>query len=809
MRSDPVLVRVAAVLAAIAVSLPCQQFAVDVDPVGQALAPVDVDRDGLPDLLTHDYDTGLRLYRNRGQGRYEPALVLPVADPSRAVGAADFDGDGDVDLVVLEAPPLGVTTLRVWLLRQTSLVFAPVQIGTVAASAAAYALPVDLDGDGDVDLVAGAVASPVNSHRVFVNNGSGAFADATATWFAGLTIGASPLPTVVDVDGDSRPDLLYSNNVTAIVRNTGSAFVDETATRFAIPVGLRALVVGDVDGDGDDDLVNAVIGAAPALLLNQNGVFTPAPAGTFPALPGTVPRLIDLEGDGDLDLVVLDTPSQPLAIAQNDGTGSFAVAPSQGPFGPATQAFPMFVLDQDGDGDDDLMLEDNDQNLAIDGGVLLVNDGTGRLAPRRSSYGSFEHRGVAADVDGDGDGDLLSTSSTVPEQFRYDQSDRWAAVATNAGAQAKHPGQYGDIDGDGDIDLVNTAVWLNDGTGNFTLDPMSGFGVPLSMSRVLVDIDLDGDLDIVSFRGLPLAPNNMIEIFTNTIVAGAARFTLSQSFTTNYWGELTAEDADGDPWPDLVVAGTTLLNGAGVWRNTGVALTYQVLPAPMRPSRMQFAELSPGGGAPWLVVSGLADGVKVYSQSAGFFLDITAAVLPPGARGPVEIADYDEDGDLDLVGVDLLENDGSGLFSLVPDALPGAPDSLADVDGDGDLDVLLRGGVIWNRERHLRLPLPPHTGRNLRVELGSRPGRAQGDLALLGIAFSSRSVGLPGPLGLLFVDAPLATRFVVFQGAGGLAELDLPVPNQAAFVGVELHFQALHRTPRGLGFGNLAVGTVE
>lgn len=119
-------------------------------------------------------------------------------------------------------------------------------------------------------------------------------------------------------------------------------------------------------------------------------------------------------------------------------------------------------------------------------------------------------------------------------------------------------------------------------------------------------------------------------------------------------------------------------------------------------------------------------------------------------------------------------------------------------------------GVWWNHERQVSLPLPPHTGRTLRVEVWSRPGRATAqDVALLGIGAARRAPPLLGPFGALHVDALGALVPVAIAPDRGVAELDLPVPNVPALRGADLFFQALHSTPLGLHFSNLAIGRIE
>ena len=197
----------------------------------------------------------------------------------------------------------------------------------------------------------------------------------------------------------------------------------------------------------------------------------------------------------------------------------------------------------------------------------------------------------------------------------------------------------------------------------------------------------------------------------------------------------------------------------------------------------------------------------VHSQQ---FLD-TRDLLFGGYAPPVDI---DGDGRPDAIAalnsLDLLRNDGAGGFRVETLGLfPAADQLLADVDGDRYPDLLAEGYVLWNREHHVALPRPARIGQNLRVDVSARPGRASGELAVLGLSLARLPHSVFGPLGTLHLARIDAAQFVAIPNGTGLAELDLPVPNAPALVGIAVHFQALQAGSFGLALTNLASTTIE
>ncbi|MCA8949193.1 MAG: VCBS repeat-containing protein, partial [Planctomycetes bacterium] len=246
---------------------------------------------------------------------------------------------------------------------------------------------------------------------------------------------------------------------TRIFLNDGTGhFSDGTAGRVPPTTGNHwRTAVGDVDGDGDPDLVYTTIYEDQLFLNDGTGFFADASAARLPRVLGATLDLavVDIDGDGDLDLASAEIGQQNRLLL-NDGAGFYANATPERLETPLVGA-PALAL-----GDLDLIAAGGDYGEAVEYDTLLLNDGRGNFLP--APAGSFppaldDSRAVAVgDVDGDGDLDIVL--GNLHEQTRLLLNDGVAnftdATATQL-PQAAYPTTslaLGDVDGDGDRDLV-------------------------------------------------------------------------------------------------------------------------------------------------------------------------------------------------------------------------------------------------------------------------------------------------------------------------------------------------------------------
>jgi hypothetical protein len=477
---------------------------------------LDADNDGDLDVATTS-SVGVQVFVNSGSGQFTAALAPPGLQVS-SLAALDLDNDGRIDLLGARAPTLQGSEpgpMSYW--RNTPAVFVDeTALAVDDAALAPAALHVfDADGDGDLDVWGAAEPQPY----LWWNDGQGHLRQTCATDLGADYLDSSDAPSFAfaDIDGDGdldatiiRPQgtqrrvLLIENDGMSLgpaarllppaaaatagavscidfdhdgdldvhvgngccsslaamqdrmFRNDGWTFVDVTAS--ALPIDMaddRQAAVGDIDGDGNDDLV---LGALGLRLLRGTG------AGTFVEATGTLPAgnvqctgvgLIDFDHDGDRDIVWTASPSLPGAvhILRNDWPAPFVdVGPS---LVPVNSASSLALLDVDADTWTDLVVSTG-AGLQLFRNVAgtFVDETAARLPP---TAGSLHVR--AGDLDGNGHVDLI---------VRLLPNDSYDVLRNTAGVFALAPNlvppgtlrenlpAIGDVDRDGDPDYLSS-----------------------------------------------------------------------------------------------------------------------------------------------------------------------------------------------------------------------------------------------------------------------------------------------------------------------------------------------------------------
>jgi hypothetical protein len=405
----------------------------------------------------------------------------------------------------------------------------------------------DFDADGDPDI-----AIPDLLSRVFLafGDGAGAFPDSllfTAGGPHALAIEAG------DVDRDGDQDLLAAefNTGTAVhlLENDGLG----TFARQALPPtpsGTSDIVLGDLDGRGNLDCLLIAGNGSAMVLLNERGLEARATVREIPPL-STAAVLTDCDGDGDLDVVLANQERSEISTLRNLEAGRFGMAS-------VMVALPADVIraaDLNQDGAEDLVLAGQQLTTlgSLGNGAFGVVDQHFLEEPARTlDLGDFDRDG-RMDAVVSGDRVVVvhrNAGGMVLEPDReYLTGDTFSAVAAD------------DLDRDGDIDLVACGIdgilssRLNQGDGSFQVPPI--LRLPAG-ARALSMVDLDGDGDQeAAMLGDSFGGPSWLFTHENT---GDRRFALSQRILCprEHPGRasLAPVDVDVDGDLDLLAAGT-------------------------------------------------------------------------------------------------------------------------------------------------------------------------------------------------------------------------------------------------------------
>ncbi|MGC4118532.1 MAG: FG-GAP-like repeat-containing protein [Myxococcales bacterium] len=286
------------------------------------LVLADTNGDSRRDLVTANNSGGsVSILTNAGAGTFGAHRDWPSGYDTASVAVGDLDGNGKPDIV---ATRKDYALLSVMLADGQGGYGAPTTypVGVFPQSVAVG----DLNGDGWQDV---AVAS-VGGARVLLNKGDGTLdrADSYPT-------GAGPVSVAIgDLNRDGKPDLAVANDmddtVTVLLNSGYGTFFSATSyPTGAYPVSVA---IGDLDGDGWADLAVACSSgtamsrtAVVSVLLNHAGTF--AQSMDYPVGTGWLPQSVamgDLDGDGDRDLVVASFQVSKMSLFTNQGDGTFA-----------------------------------------------------------------------------------------------------------------------------------------------------------------------------------------------------------------------------------------------------------------------------------------------------------------------------------------------------------------------------------------------------------------------------------------------------------------------------------------------------
>jgi cysteine-rich repeat protein len=444
----------------------------------------DFNHDGKPDLALTT-PAAVLVVTATGLGVFGLPVTLATVTGARGIAARDLDGDGNVDLAV--ATSAGVSVWFGGTLGLGSVV-------NLTAAGAQFVAAGDFDGDGSVDL-----AAVTGNFATLFHRAGRSFTQAGPLVTTGG--GGASFVAAASLNGDAADDLVVANATTStagiVLGGTGGLV---GARALPAGTGSTATVSGDFNEDGRADLAVIDPPTAKVYLFLQNAAGALVPGATLSLAAGANPTYgiaADLNGDGHVDLAVVNVAFSTVSVLLGTGTGTFGT-PLNASVG--SQPRRLAVADLNGDGLLDLAVP-NATAVAI-----LINTGGGRFGRLADvPAGTGPAAVVAGDFNGDGKKDLaVATTGEASVKLALGHGDGTFAAATAFPvASAGQAIAAGDLDGDGKLDIAVTGTTANSvsilrgtGTGSFAAATSVAVGAQPS-SVVAVDLDGDGRLDLV------------------------------------------------------------------------------------------------------------------------------------------------------------------------------------------------------------------------------------------------------------------------------------------------------------------------
>jgi FG-GAP-like repeat/IPT/TIG domain/Secretion system C-terminal sorting domain len=678
----------------------------------------DFDGDGKPDMAgCYNSVALIGVLRNTGSlGNFTFATPVTFASINSAVNIAvgDIDMDGKPDIAIANG-----TTNSISVFRNTSIVgsisFAARVDYATTSNTQGIAIG-DIDMDGRPDMVASCTGS--NTLNIFRNTGSTGIVSFAS--FISASTGSSPLSVAIgDIDMDGKNDIVVANNGS----NSLSVFINQS-TNSNIVVAAKAdfstggsplmVAIGDIDGDGKNDLSTSIAGSVVSVLrsTSSTGVATFAAYQFFTTnyyCYGLT--LADIDGDGKPDIAAANSFSDgKLSLLRNtsvSGTISFAakaditVAASGNPI-------TVQVNDMDGDKKPDLVATINNvtyllQNIYQAPTIIAVSPTSAKAGDAITVTGTNFSSTIADNAVFFGGAKATVTAATTTTlNITLPIGSSYAPVSvTNAGTNLA-------ASSSNSFNPVYSPPKANITANDFATQADFSVG---SLSRNIVTADMDGDSKADVLVSYNIGSN--VSILRNTSTIGTTSFATRQTFSTGTSTSpncIATGDVDMDGKLDMVVANfASGINYISVFRNTSTVgsisfATRIDLPSGARPYWVAIADVD-GDGKPDIVCTNSADNtVSVFrnlSSAAGTIsfatkMDFAVGSFPYG----VAVADVDGDGKPDIAAtnysgssVSVLRNTSSvgnvSFVAAVNFTTPNNPSSvaLADFDGDGKLDM--------------------------------------------------------------------------------------------------------------------------
>jgi hypothetical protein len=402
---------------------------------------------------------------------FNASEITNTADNVQSVFVADLDGDGDNDLISASYDDNTIA----WHENDGSSdpVFTSSDISTNAVGAWSV-FAADMDNDGDMDIIS---ASYDDDTISWYENDGASNPSFTTRQITNIADGVWSI-FAADIDSDGDMDLISASrfdDTIAWYANDGLA--DPLFTRIEIDFtnmdAPTSVYAADMDGDGDTDIVSASRTDDKIVWFENDGAFDPTFSLTVIATSADNPRniyLADMDNDGDMDIVSASANDDTIAWYENNGASDPTFTASD----IATDADlvnGVFVADLNNDGFLDIVsASENDNTIAWyenDGNAnptFTATDITTSVNGARSIF--------AADLDGDGDTDLVSGSTTDDTIYWYENNGSNSPKASDVSAATvkNNDATIHLVASDADYESLIYSIVSNPSNGTVTLN---------------------------------------------------------------------------------------------------------------------------------------------------------------------------------------------------------------------------------------------------------------------------------------------------------------------------------------------------
>ena len=482
----------------------------------------DIDNDGDMDLVgnvANDFGIIKLIYKlNDGLGNFGSDInIRQNLTEIKAIKLGDLDNDTRLDLIVAVRNNNSSEYFSdlYWFKNSASLSFTTMPVLDLKVQMISQIDVFDLNNDGHKDITTFSY-----NHRTTSYQNSGTATFGAPKYPAAANLSASSA-MAGDIDGDGDIDLVTSSSGEGKIywyKNTDNVYGNQIIVSHDA-ASAKKVALADIDGDGKLDIVSisgpSTSGYNDKISWYRNldglGNFGPQiniPISTYDSPDGLV--VYDVDGDGDKDIVTaLDnwpTTGDKIVWYANNGSGSFSTEQiiATGPNGVTS----LKIADMDNDGDLDLVCTSR-----LDNSISWFSNlnGLGGFGPRQIiSSTAFSVGDVAiADLDSDGDNDVAYVSNGSVDDLVWQPNlgtgtfGATQVINSNIDSNGAQTLAAADIDNDGDIDIVvgesTKVTWCENlyGQANFEPPKIISSALTTLTSTQILDGDNDGDLDIL------------------------------------------------------------------------------------------------------------------------------------------------------------------------------------------------------------------------------------------------------------------------------------------------------------------------